>query len=157
MLMIHIRMPANNLHPSRFKFMESSTTFTGQYFYGTGRRKTATARVRLYKGTGKKILINDQKGERYFNPPRLLEVALQPLVQVGMKKDFDVSVRVSGGGTAAQADAVRHGIARALVAFDVNNKTSLKKAGLLTRDPRAKERKKPGLRRARRAPQFSKR
>ncbi|OGB73390.1 30S ribosomal protein S9 [candidate division Kazan bacterium RIFCSPHIGHO2_01_FULL_44_14] len=137
--------------------MESSTVFTGQYFYGTGRRKTATARVRLYKGKDGKLVVNNQKGEKYFNPSHLTEVVMEPLKLTGMAKSFDVSARVSGGGIAAQADAIRHGIARALVAFDVDMKTSLKKAGLLTRDARVKERKKPGLRRARRAPQFSKR
>ncbi len=137
--------------------MESSTLFTGQYFYGTGRRKTATARVRLYKGKDGKLVVNGQKGERYFNPAYLAEVVMEPLKLTGMQKSFDISAKVSGGGIAAQADAIRHGVARALVTFDVNLKTSLKKAGLLTRDARAKERKKFGLKRARRAPQFSKR
>lgn len=137
--------------------MESSTTFTGQYFYGTGRRKTATARVRLYKGKDGKLVVNQQRGEKYFNPSHLVDVVFEPLKLTGMHKSFDISARVSGGGIAAQADAVRHGIARALVAFDVDLKTSLKKAGLLTRDARVKERKKFGLKRARRAPQFSKR
>lgn len=135
--------------------MESS--FTGQYYYGTGRRKSATARVRLYKGRGTKASINDHKAERYFNPQYLAERIFEPLESVGMTKDFDISAKVSGGGMSAQADAVRHGVARALVAFDVNLKPSLKKVGLLTRDARAKERKKYGLKRARRAPQFSKR
>ncbi|AKM84753.1 MAG: 30S ribosomal protein S9, small subunit ribosomal protein S9 [candidate division Kazan bacterium GW2011_GWA1_50_15] len=137
--------------------MESTHVFTGQYFYGTGRRKTATARVRLYKGKDGKLVVNNQKGDHYFNPAHLTEVVIEPLKLTGMQKSFDVSARVSGGGIAAQAEAVRHGIARALVAFDVDLKTSLKKAGLLTRDARAKERKKFGLKRARRAPQFSKR
>lgn len=133
------------------------TTFTGQYFYGTGRRKSAVARVRLYKGKGDKVLVNDQKGTKYFNPERLLDGVFEPLEAVGMKKDFDISVRVTGGGMAGQADAVRHGISRALVAFDANLKPTLKKSGFLTRDSRVKERKKPGLKSARRAPQFSKR
>ncbi|RLC37897.1 30S ribosomal protein S9 [candidate division Kazan bacterium] len=132
-------------------------TFTGQYFYGTGRRKSAVAQVRLYKGKGGKVIINDKKGDYYFSPKYLINEVIKPLELVGMAKDFDVSVRVSGGGMMAQADAIRHGITRALVAFDVNLKPSLKKAGFITRDARVKERKKPGLKRARRAPQFSKR
>lgn len=136
--------------------MEESK-FTGQYYYGVGRRKTSTARVRLYKGDGKKVLINDQKGNRYFSPTYLLEGIFTPLKLVGMDKDFDISVRVSGGGMMSQADAIRHGVARALLALDVNLKPTLKKTGLLTRDSRMKERKKFGLKRARRAPQFSKR
>lgn len=131
--------------------------FQGTYFYGTGRRKTAVARVRLYKGKGDQVIINDQKGARYFNPDKLIDTVFAPLEMVGLKKDFDISVKVAGGGSAAQADAVRHGIARALVAFDANLKPTIKKGGYLTRDPRVKERKKPGLKRARRAPQFSKR
>lgn len=136
--------------------MESSQ-FTGQYYYGTGRRKSATARVRLYKGKGNRIVVNGQKSDYYFNPAYLAEKIIEPLKTAGMAKDFDISAKVSGGGMAAQADAVRHGVARALVAFDVNFKTTLKKEGLLTRDARVKERKKYGLKRARRAPQFSKR
>jgi len=131
--------------------------FTGQYYYGVGRRKTATAQVRLYKGDGKKVMVNRQEGERYFNPSFLMDKVLEPLKAVGMDKDFDISVLVRGGGIVAQADAVRHGVARALVAFDNNLKTTLKKTGYLTRDARMKERKKPGLHGARRAPQFSKR
>jgi small subunit ribosomal protein S9 len=137
--------------------MEPTLKLSGKYFYAVGRRKTASAQVRLYKGDGKIVVINDQVGSHYFSPKDLVEIALSPLITVGMQKDFDVSAHVHGGGMAAQADAVRHGIARALVEFDANLKTALKKAGLLTRDARVKERKKFGLKRARRAPQFSKR
>jgi len=137
--------------------MEQTLKLSGQYFPAVGRRKTASAQVRLYKGTGKVVIINGQVGSRYFSPVALVEKIYQPLEAVGMRKDFDISVQVRGGGMAAQADAIRHGIARALVSFDVNLKTALKKAGYLTRDARAKERKKFGLKRARRAPQFSKR
>jgi small subunit ribosomal protein S9 len=133
------------------------TQFTGQYYYGTGRRKSAVARVRLYKGKGDQVIINDQKGAKYFNPAKLLDGVFEPLELVGLKKDFDISVKVAGGGMNGQADAVRHGISRALVAFDANLKSTLKKSGFITRDPRVKERKKPGLKSARRAPQFSKR
>lgn len=137
--------------------MESSDIFTGQYYYGTGRRKSATARVRLYKGKGNRFVINGQKAERYLNPSYLAEHITDPLKAVGMIKDFDISAKVAGGGMMAQADAIKHGLARALVSFDVNLKSTLKKVGLLTRDARVKERKKCGLHRARRAPQFSKR
>lgn len=135
----------------------SEINLSNQYYYGVGRRKTATAQVRLYKGDGKKVVINKQTGEHYFNPSYLIEKVIAPLKAVGMDKDFDISVLVQGGGIAAQADAIRHGVARALVAFDTNFKTTLKKTGYLTRDARMKERKKFGLHRARRAPQFSKR
>lgn len=133
------------------------TNFQGQYYYGTGRRKSAVARVRLYKGKGDQVIVNNQKGSRYFNPAKLLDGVFEPLELVGMKKDFDISVRVAGGGMSGQADAMRHGISRALVAFDANLKSTLKKSGFITRDSRVKERKKPGLKSARRAPQFSKR
>jgi small subunit ribosomal protein S9 len=137
--------------------MEQTLKLSGQYSYAVGRRKTSTAQVRLYKGDGKIIIINGQVGERYFSPKALVSKIYEPLTAVGMAKDFDISVQVRGGGMAGQADAIRHGIARALVVFDANLKPALKKVGFLTRDARAKERKKPGLRRARRAPQFSKR
>lgn len=135
----------------------SEINLTSQYYYGVGRRKTATAQVRLYKGDGKKVIVNKQEGTHYFNPTHLLDKVLAPLKAVGMDTDFDISAHVIGGGVAAQADAIRHGVARALVAFDANLKTTLKKTGFLTRDARMKERKKFGLKGARRAPQFSKR
>jgi small subunit ribosomal protein S9 len=135
----------------------SEINLSNQYYYGVGRRKTATAQVRLYKGDGKQVVINKQTGEHYFNPAYLLEKVLAPLKAVGMDKDFDISVLVNGGGISSQADAIRHGVARALVVFDTNLKLTLKKTGFLTRDARMKERKKFGLHRARRAPQFSKR
>jgi len=131
--------------------------FTGKYFYGTGRRKSAVARVRIYPGKGTRIVINNKKGDAYFSPSYLVDEVTEPLKIVGMLKDYDISARVAGGGMMAQADAVRHGVARALVALDVDLKSSLKKAGFITRDAREKERMKPGLKRARRAPQFSKR
>ncbi|MFA5270202.1 MAG: 30S ribosomal protein S9 [Patescibacteria group bacterium] len=130
--------------------------FTGKYHYGTGRRKTATARVRLYEGSGQAV-INDKPAKTYLSPASLLDVVIQPLVAVGMKDRFDISVVVAGGGPRSQADAIRHGVARALLDVDLALRKTLKSAGLLTRDPRAKERKKPGLKRARRAPQFAKR
>jgi len=135
---------------------QSEPKFSGKYHYGTGRRKTATARVRLYEGSGQ-VFVNGKPAQDYLSPASLLDVVQQPLVAVGMKDRFDVSVMVNGSGPNSQAEAIRHGIARALLDVDIALRKTLKSAGLLTRDPRAKERKKPGLKRARRAPQFAKR
>ena len=127
------------------------------FFYGTGRRKSSVARVRLYKGTGK-IIINDRNIDEYFGLETLKLIVRQPLVLTDTAEQFDVGCRVAGGGVTGQAGAIRHGISRALLQFDSENlRSKLKKAGFLTRDPRMKERKKYGLKAARRAPQFSKR
>lgn len=127
------------------------------YFYGTGRRKSSVARVRVYKGTGK-ITINDRTIDDYFGLETLKLIVRQPLVLTGTSEKFDIVCRVSGGGVTGQAGAIRHGISRALLQYDSENlRPALKKAGFLTRDPRMKERKKYGLKAARRAPQFSKR
>ncbi len=129
---------------------------TRTYFYAVGKRKTAIATVRLYpKGTGS-ILINNKKLEEFFFEP-LTEKVIQPLHTLGKTKDFDVVVRVKGGGIASQADAARHGLSKALSLLDEGTRTTLKRSGLLTRDARIKERKKFGLKKARRAPQWSKR
>ena len=126
-------------------------------FYGTGRRKHSVARVRLYPGTGK-ITINDRDIDDYFGLETLKLIVRQPLVLTNTEGQFDVVCRVAGGGVTGQAGAIRHGISRALLQFDSENlRPRLKKAGFLTRDPRMKERKKYGLKAARRAPQFSKR
>lgn len=125
------------------------------YFYATGKRKTAIARVRLYAGTGL-CGVNGRPAEEYFGPIAV-ENACSPLVCTETKAQFDVEAHVAGGGKQAQADAVRHGISRALILFNPECRPALKRAGFLRRDPRVKERKKPGLKRARRAPQFSKR
>ena len=128
-----------------------------KYFYGTGRRKSSVARVRVYEnGTGS-IIINGRDINDYFGLDTLKYIVKQPLELTGLTGKFDVVINVNGGGLAGQAGAVRHGIARALLLFDENLRGSLKKAGFLTRDPRMKERKKYGLKAARRAPQFSKR
>ena len=128
-----------------------------RYYYGTGRRKTSVARVRLYPGTGQ-IIVNDKSAEEYFGGRDAYRVALeQPFRVTGTQGRFNVVAKVEGGGVTGQAEAVRHGIARALLAFDENLRHSLKQAGLLTRDPRVKERKKVGLKRARKAPQYTKR
>ena len=126
------------------------------YFYGTGRRKESVARVRVYAGTGK-VTINDRDIDDYFGLDTLKLIVNQPLVLTETKEKFDVVCRVNGGGVSSQAGAIRHGIARALLQYDESLRPILKKAGLLTRDPRMKERKKYGLKAARRAPQFSKR
>ncbi len=126
------------------------------YFYGTGRRKSSVARVRLYAGTGK-ITINDRDIDDYFGLETLKLIVRQPLTLTETAEKFDVVCRVSGGGVTGQAGAIRHGIARALLQSDAELRPALKKAGFLTRDPRMKERKKYGLKGARRAPQFSKR
>lgn len=128
-----------------------------KYYYGTGKRKTSIARVRLHeKGSGK-VRINGKSLDSYSKLKTIQYTILYPLIITGNEKTFDISVKVTGGGTSSQAEAIRHGISRALVEFDNDNRTKLKKDGLLTRDARVKERKKYGLKRARRAPQFSKR
>lgn len=125
-------------------------------FYGTGRRKTSVARVRLLPGNGA-FLINGKDIEEYFGFETLKELAKSPLQLVEKLGDFDVKVNVKGGGFTGQAGAIRHGVARALLEFDEELKPVLKRAGYLTRDSRKKERKKPGLKKARKASQFSKR
>jgi len=122
---------------------------------GTGRRKSSVARVRLVKGTGK-VIVNDKPLEEYFGDGFMRLTVNQPFTLLDLNT-FDAIVNVNGGGLTGQAGAIRHGIARALVKEDANFKSELKKAGFLTRDPRMKERKKYGLKGARRAPQFSKR
>ena len=129
---------------------------TKPYFYGTGRRKNSVARVRVYQGTGK-ITINDRDIDDYFGLETLKLIVRQPLAVAGVEGKFDIVVRVAGGGVSGQAGAIRHGLSRALLVYDENLRGELKKAGFLTRDPRMKERKKYGLKAARRAPQFSKR
>lgn len=125
-------------------------------YIATGRRKKAIARVRLVPGEGK-VVINKRDIETYFGLETLRVIVNQPLVLTGTKDKFDVLVNVNGGGFTGQAGAIRHGITRALVKSDETLKSELKKAGFITRDPRMKERKKYGLKKARRAPQFSKR
>ena len=125
-------------------------------FYGTGRRKSSVARVYLMPGKGN-ITINKRSLDEYFGLETLKVVVKQPLTTLGVEEKFDVIVTVKGGGTTGQAGAIRHGLARALCNQDADNRPALKAAGFLTRDPRMKERKKYGLKAARRAPQFSKR
>jgi len=125
-------------------------------YLGTGRRKKSVARVRLVPGTGK-VTINKRDIENYFGLETLRMIANQPLVLTETKDKFDVLVNVHGGGFTGQAGAIRHGVTRALLKADETLRGELKKAGFVTRDPRMKERKKYGLKKARRAPQFSKR
>ena len=129
---------------------------TNPYFYGTGRRKESVARVRVYAGTGK-ITINDRDIDDYFGLETLKLIVRQPLNLTDNTEKFDIVCTVTGGGVTGQAGAIRHGVSRALLEYDAELRPVLKKAGFLTRDPRMKERKKPGLKKARRAPQFSKR
>ena len=126
------------------------------YFYGTGRRKKSVARVRIYPGSGE-ITINGRSIDDYFGLETLKLIVNQPFGVTGTMGKFDIVANVAGGGISGQAGAIRHGVARALLAADANYRPALKAAGFLTRDPRMKERKKYGLKAARRAPQFSKR
>ena len=126
------------------------------YFYGTGRRKSSVARVRVYPGSGN-ITINGRDIDDYFGLDTLKLIVRQPLTLTETTEKFDIICRVNGGGVSGQAGAIRHGLSRALLQYDESLRPALKKAGFLTRDPRMKERKKYGLKAARRAPQFSKR
>lgn len=128
---------------------ETAKVVATPYHYGTGRRKRAIAQVRVLAGTGQ-LIINDKPTAMNINLSRVLDM-------VGLSTTVDISAHVHGGGTAGQIIAIRHGLARALLEFNIELRATLKKAGFLTRDPREKERKKPGLHSARRAPQFSKR
>ena len=128
-----------------------------QYQYGTGRRKSSVARVRVYEGGTGSIIINGRDINDYFGLETLKLVVNQPLVTTDMVGKVDVVVTVAGGGVSGQAGAIRHGISRALLTLNPESRSALKAAGFLTRDPRMKERKKYGLKAARRAPQFSKR
>lgn len=128
-----------------------------KYYQAVGRRKTSTCVVRLYKKKGGGVTVNEKKLEDYFPTFELQKTVKEPLLSLDLWDTFSVSAKVSGGGVKSQAEAVRHGIARALVTFDEKLRKQLKSDGYLTRDPRMRERKKPGLKRARRAPQWRKR
>ncbi len=128
-----------------------------QYFYGTGRRKSAIAKVRLYPDSGTAIIVNGKPMEEYFNWLPWQSTVREPFVTSETVGRFRVMAQVIGGGVNAQAEAIRHGISRALVVSDPNLKPPLRRAGFITRDPRVKESKKYGLKRARRAPQYTKR
>ncbi len=128
-----------------------------QYYEGIGRRKTATARVRLYpNGTGN-VLINDVDGRVYMPRVGDFEIMVQPLTLIGQENSYDITIHVNGGGITGQRDAMKLGVARALLKIDPDLRPRLRQAGFLTRDAREKERKKPGLKRARKAPTYTKR
>jgi len=127
-----------------------------RYFYGLGRRKSAIARVRLYPGEGT-VVVNGKPMEEIIPRESLRNEILRPLVATDNTNNFNIQVRVEGGGVSGWAGAISHGVSRALVAYNETNKRLLRAEGLLTRDARVKERKKPGLKRARKAPQFTKR
>lgn len=133
-------------------------TIKGEYYYGMGRRKTAVARVRLYPNGDGSITINGKTAQAYFGTRDTHMATMNaPLRVLELGNSYNLSVRVVGGGTSGQAGAIRHAVARALLRVNPEWKLSLRKAGYLTRDPRMKERKKPGLKRARKAPQYTKR
>lgn len=132
-------------------------TTRGEYYYGMGRRKTAVARVRLHPNGDGSITVNGKSAKAYFGRELLLATIVAPFRALDLTNSYNISVRVVGGGTSGQAGAIRHAIARALLRVNADFKGGLRKAGYLTRDPRMKERKKPGLKRARKAPQYTKR
>lgn len=136
---------------------EVKTKFSGKFISVVGRRKRSAAQIRLYKNGKGEIVVNDEDFKKYFSTAELQIKVVQPLKMVGMEKSLGFSIVCKGGGKVGQADAVRHGIARALIAMDKELKPVLGAEDLLTRDARKKERKKPGLKKARRAPQWSKR
>jgi small subunit ribosomal protein S9 len=128
-----------------------------QYYEGVGRRKESTARVRIFPGGTGRMTINDKEAQEYLPRAGDYEIMIQPLTLIGQERTYDVSVHVMGGGISGQRDAIRLGLARALLELDPELKSTLRQAGLVTRDPRVKERKKPGLKRARKAPTYTKR
>ncbi|AKG23485.1 30S ribosomal protein S9 [Calothrix sp. 336/3] len=138
--------------------MQATDTNSGRAVYwGTGRRKSATARVRLVPGSGQ-LVVNGKPGDNYFQyNANYLGVIKGPLETLGLESEYDILVKAEGGGLTGQSDAIRLGVARALCQLDPDNRPPLKVEGYLTRDPRAKERKKYGLHKARKAPQYSKR
>jgi len=134
-----------------------SEMFSSQYFEGIGRRKRSSARVRLYPGGSGNMIINDKEATDYLSRAGDVAIALEPLSAVGQETAFDISVHVNGGGISGQRDAIKLGVARALLKVDPELRGDLKPKGFLTRDARVKERKKPGLKRARKAPTYTKR
>lgn len=142
--------------PPLLSNMSATTKDKGQYFYSAGKRKTAIARVKIYESGSGAVVVNGKDMKEYFTADHR-ENALSPFVLTDNKGKFDMEAYVEGGGKAAQAEAIRHGISRALIIFNPDLRTTLKREGYLRRDARIKERKKPGLKRARRAPQWAKR
>jgi small subunit ribosomal protein S9 len=134
-----------------------SELFASQYFEGIGRRKRASARVRLYPGGSGNMQINNKEATDYMPRAGDIAITMEPLTQIGQETQYDISVHVNGGGITGQRDAIRLGIARALLKVDPELRSDLKPHGFLARDARVKERKKPGLKRARKAPTYTKR
>ncbi|HLI06107.1 MAG TPA: 30S ribosomal protein S9 [Ktedonobacteraceae bacterium] len=133
-------------------------TNKGEYYYGMGRRKTAVARVRLYPNGEGNVTVNGKSAQSYFGQREALMATINsPLRTLELNDTYDMTIKVLGGGVSGQAGAIRHALARALVRVNPDWKPALRRAGFLTRDPRMKERKKPGLKRARKAPQYTKR
>ena len=130
---------------------------SAQYYEGIGRRKAASARVRLFPGGTGKFIVNDKPLDEYLPRRGDVEIILQPLIIIGQERSYDISVHVDGGGISGQRDAIKLGVSRALLLIDPDTRGALKAQGHLTRDARIKERKKPGLKRARKAPTFTKR
>jgi small subunit ribosomal protein S9 len=130
---------------------------SAQYYEGIGRRKAASARVRLFPGGTGKFIVNDKPLDEYLPRRGDVEIILQPLIIIGQERSYDISVHVDGGGISGQRDAIKLGVSRALLLIDPDTRGALKADGHLTRDARIKERKKPGLKRARKAPTFTKR
>jgi small subunit ribosomal protein S9 len=130
---------------------------SAQYYEGIGRRKAASARVRLFPGGTGKFIVNDKPLDEYLPRRGDVEIILQPLIIIGQERSYDISVHVDGGGISGQRDAIKLGVSRALLKIDPDTRGALKAEGHLTRDARIKERKKPGLKRARKAPTFTKR
>lgn len=137
--------------------MSDIKTEKNKYIATVGRRKTSVARIRLIPSTKDSLIINEKSVEDYFKVPELIMIVNSAIISAKLDQKFDITVKVIGGGVNSQAEAIRHAIARALIIFDQTLRKNLKKAGYLKRDPRAKERRKFGLKKARKAPQWSKR
>lgn len=139
------------------KEIKNKILASGRYLEAVGRRKTSIARVRLFAGKTTTMHINEKPLAKYFPTKELQDITVEPLKELKLSDHFGISVKVKGGGSHSQAEAIRHGLARTLVAYDADSRKILKPAGFLKRDPRAKERRKFGLKKARKAPQWSKR
>ena len=139
------------------KEIKNKVLVGGRYLEAVGRRKTSIARVRLFASKTNSMIVNEKPLAKYFPTKELQDIAIESLKELKLNEHFAISVKVKGGGSHSQAEAIRHGLARTLVAYDVDSRKILKPAGFLKRDPRAKERRKFGLKKARKAPQWSKR
>jgi small subunit ribosomal protein S9 len=150
-------MQSKEKNPIKTADQTSPLKLKGKYIQTIGRRKTASAQVRLYKNGDGTMTVNGIMADKYFKEEELFSIVTQPLKLTGLVKDFNITINTFGGGKKSQAEAVRHGLARALLVINQELRPSLKVKGWITRDARKKERKKPGLKKARRAPQWAKR